>query len=248
MMGTGSFGGFGGGGGSGTGGFRSGAGGYVSRNGAIKAATIAREQMRAEVRAVLKAMPREYVVRYCASPFTQAAFEEMFWLRVELQENQRWDNLHERFGIDGGPGCLFRFAGAIYRIFAPSEPDQRVRESASTSLEDFLLRLVRDDIDVFLHGDAKAVLENLDPAVFKTTSGHFLMFLFWRMLERESERLPPESELQLRDIAQEIADRVIGKFEVRHLGKPYGDRAQTTYRDLLRVLANEEWFRMELGA
>jgi hypothetical protein len=245
-MGTGSFGGFGGGGGSGTGGFRS--GGYVSRNGTILADAAPREQMRKAVGTALKSMPREYVLQYCDSRLTQAVFEEMFRLGVELGQNRRWDNLQKRFGVDGGPGCLSRLAGAMYREFAAEEPDQRVRESAATALEDFLLRLVRDDIGVFLHGDADAVLERLDPAVFKTTSGHFLMFLFLRMLERESERLPPESELQLRDVAQEIADRVIHKFEDRHLGKPYGDRPQATYQDLLRVLAQEDWFRKELSA
>lgn len=242
-MGTGSYGGGGGGGGGAGGGGRfprSGAE-YYSEDGELVGGAASLGAVRRSVSRVFESLPREYVRGYVQSPLMRAIYEALFRVGVELGQNHSWQGIRKHYSVDPGPACSSRLAAAIISS-APEETNEKVHETALTALDDFLVRMVGDDIEVFFNGDAETILRHLDPLVFGSTSGHFLTFILWRVLEREHERLPPQGQAQLKRVAEEISNRVIDVYRRRFI-----TTGKYTYRQLLDVLATDpDWFRDEL--
>lgn len=90
-------------------------------------------------------------------------------------------------------------------------------------------------------------MAKLNQKFFKSTSAHFLGILIWRLLERQGESMTDEVQMQLQDVTQERADRIIRSFEKKFLHSKFRDREQVTYRDLfLIVQENMPWFVEEL--
>ena len=244
-MGTGSYG--GGGGGSATsGGLGRSGGEYRSIDGKLVGGAVSSAAMATHVREVLGSIPKEYLTKYVSSPLAQNIYKELFSLHVDLVTNHSWSGVERRLAIPSGPGCLISVARALMARYGSEERDLRVKETMSNAVEDFLMRVVRDDPDILLSGTAAQVLRAVDPQVFKSTAGYFLTFVILRMLEREHERLPTHGQGQLRAIAEALANRIWVRFDRDYRDKPYGDRAQTTAGDLLRILSATDWFVEEL--
>lgn len=236
-MGTGSFGGGGGGGG---GGGSQLSGGYHSENGRLVPTTAPRDRVEKDVRKVFSKLPKEYLLQFFASPMVNEAYGRLFDLSFQVFVNHSWTNIAERYGITGKAGCLSDWGNAVIAETQTLDSNQKVRETVQVCLEDFLLRALDNDLDLFLHGSSDDIMSHLNQKVFNSTSGHFLGTLIWRVLERQSERLPENAETQLREVAQIIADRSIRQFE----GKFRSDAANRIgYQQLFNVVSdNAEWF------
>ena len=181
---------------------------------------------------------REYVLSQVANPLVEAAYHELFRLKIELVDNKAWTGVRSAFGVEDGPGCLQRWVRAVLAAHQQLSADQRLRAMLRVALDDFLLKALQDDLDAFADGDSKAVMAKLDTRVLKSTSGYFLGFLLGRLLYRETERLAEAAEMDIQGVAQEKADVIIGSFEQK-----YHDKNQTTYRDLFSVIRqNPDWF------
>lgn len=244
-MGTGSYG--GGGGGSATsGGVGRSGGEYRSRDGKLIGGTVSSSAMATHVREVMRSIPREYLTKYVTSALAQNIYKELFNLHVDLVTNRSWSGIERRLGVASGPGCLISVAHALIARYGSEERDLRVRETMSNAVEDFLMRVVRDDPDILLSGTTAQVLDAVDPQVFRSTAGYFLTFVILRMLEREHERLPAKGQAQLRTVAEAFANRIWARFDRDYRDKPFGDRAQTTAGDLLHILSATDWFVEEL--
>ena len=144
------------------------------------------------------------------------------------------------YNVPDGPGCLAELASAVIAKHA-TEGIEAYREVAGSAVLDVLLAAVGDDDDLFLEGDAVAVLAKIDPRVFSTLSGHFIGSVMHRALLRE---LPPLDEREapvLRDAAQERADFIIDRLEDKFKG------TQALHRQMLKLAAeNEDWFEAKL--
>ena len=198
------------------------------------------------VREILGSVPKEYLAKYVTSPLAQQIYKELFRLHVDLVTNRKWDGVERRLGVAGGEGCLLAVAHKLISRFAADERDQRVKNTMSNVVEDFLMNAVGNDPDVLVSGTAREVIDAVDRHAFDSTAGYFLTFVILRMLEREHERLPEQGRTELRTIAETLANRVWARFEKENLGKPFGDLAQTTPGDLLHVLSSTGWFAEEL--
>jgi len=237
----------GGGGGSGAGGGGVGGGGSWSAPGRYEFhGETAAERQGSESRLkksvqeifVKLARNREYVLGQVASPLVDAVYRELFRLKVELVDNKTWEGLRSAYGVNDGPGCLQRWVRAVLAMHEQLEADQRLRGMLRVALDDFLLRALRNDIDIFSEADSKAVLKKLDASVFKSTSGYFLGLLLGGLLGRETERLAEAAELDIQEIAQKRADLIVASFEQEYCGQN-----QVTYRDLFTVIRrNADWF------
>lgn len=237
-MGTGAFGG-GGGGGSG---MMSSRGGYRFENGQLTGDEQAQGAIQAEMKQIFNRLSREYLLQYFASSMFRAIYEELFILSVQVFQNQSWQSITEACGIDDGPGCLQKWVELQIRRFEEREPNQKVRDTARACLEDFVFQALGNNIDLYIEGTGPQIIENLQQEVFNNTSGHFLSFLVWRVLEREKERLPEQTESQWHECAQVIAERVTRSYE-----RKYYAREQRTWRQLFEVIAGQEdWLLQEV--
>lgn len=242
-MGSGSGGGGGGGsGGGGGGGSWGGSGGYRWQDGKIKSDVTPQSRAEREAKKILRKLPKDYLMKQFGSPMIDSIYEELFELSVHVFQNRSWQGVTERYGIAGGGGCLNDWAGTMISRARESEPNQKVRETALLCLDDFLVLALNNDIDLYVSGSSADVLGRLKQSVFKKTSNNFLGAMIWRVLEREKEKLQTSAEVQLRVVAQNIANRCISAFESKFHAK-----SQITYRDLFRVIQdNPAWFLEEL--
>jgi hypothetical protein len=246
-MGSGSYGG-GGGGGSGSGVGRGGGGGAGGLGsiqfggGVLKDSVVGASEVENDIKRILSNLPREYIQKQFCNPLIRFVYEQLFRLSVELFQNKSWSGVEKRYGVADQEGCLNRWANAVITQVQEQEPNQKIREVARSSLEDFLLLALDNDLDLFLKGTSKKVLQDLNQKIFDSTSAYFLSFMIWRIVEREKERLPSVKEALLRTAAQQRADRIVNSFKNKFYAKE-----QTTYRDLFRVLCeNFDWFLPEL--
>lgn len=258
-MGSGSYGGGGGGSGGGSGGGIGAGGtgrnggragavvgmrGYSFRDGRTTAIETSGARAQEAVRNAFAKLSRDsqkYLLAQFCSPMLRQVFEQVFLLPAPVFRDRRWDLVARQFTIGSGRGCLREWVEHVIAEAAGSEPNPRVRETIRMCLEDFLVTALGNDIDAYLSGDGSSVVRKLDERVFKSTSGHFLGALLWRVLERELERLPETSETQLRQASQKLADKVVGEFERRF------KTGQVTHRQLFRVLQdNRDWLLEEL--
>lgn len=235
-MGSGSFG--GGGGGLGF----SGGGGYRFEKGKITGVAQAQTQVQAEVKQILSKLSKEYLHHYFSSPMLRSIYEQLFILSVHVFQNQTWQGVKDEYGVDDGPGCLSQWVDALILKGEEQEPNQKVSETVRMCLDDFLIRALNNDLDMYLNGTGDQIIQNMKQEVFNNISGHFLSGLVWRVLQRDKERLNTESEAQLQDAAHTIAGRIIGSYERKFYAKK-----QNTWRDLFKVIdQNKEWFVKEL--
>jgi hypothetical protein len=228
-MGTGTFGGGGGGGGG---------GGPALRGPEILKAPPPIDELRGLIQQILGGLNRDYLTAQFCSPLIRAVYEEIFRLSVEAFQNHTWKGLARDYGVSDGPGCLAEWVQEVLRRHNAEEPNEKVREVASVCLEDFVMKALGDNPDLYLSASAEEVLATLDRKVFESTSGHFLGTLIWRVVEREGERLPPAFETRVSEGATQIADRIVKSFEENFYAKD-----QVTHRDLLRIVSeNFSWF------
>jgi len=246
-MGSGSFGGGGGGGGGGSSGGGGGGGGmrgYSFHGGRGETAASSETKARRTVRDTFAKLSRDsknYLAGQFCSPMVRRVFEQLFLLPSPVFRDQRWELVARQMGTGSGPGCLHEWVEKVVAEAAGEEPNPKVRETARMCLEDFLITSLDDDIDVYLSGDGQAVVKKLKEDVFKSTSGYFLGALVWRVLEREVETLPQDSEIQLRRASQVVADHLVREFESKF------KTGQITHRQIFRVFQeNPEWLIGEL--
>jgi GGDEF domain-containing protein len=247
-MGSGSYGGGGGGAasrGGGGGGFFGGARGYHFDGGIAVAGVTSQNKIEKGARECLTRLSRnskDYLVSQFCSPMIRGIFEHLLLLPAPIFQSRTWDNFAKRYGVGNGPGCLVEWADRVATKVEGEEPNAKVRETARVSLDDFLVTALDNDFDIYLQGNGEAIVSQLNPEIFKSASGYFIGKLVWRVLEREGERLPESEEVQLQEVAQRIADRLVEQFEHKFYA-----RDQVTHRDIFRVFGeNQEWLVQEL--
>jgi hypothetical protein len=234
-MGSGSFGGSGSGGSGGGGG--SGVGGYRSEGGKMVSSAPSLSKVEKEVTKIRGKLPKDYVLRMFCSPMIRAVYEFLFEVAVHVFQNRSWKGLDDRFGVPVGPG-MSRWITAVLANYDAGEGDQKVIANARLALEDFFLAALNNDTDLFNSGTAERILSALDKKIFESTSGYFLGFLLWRVIDGELEAPAATTEHHLLTITQKLADRIIHSFESKFYAK-----GQTTYRDLFEIVQeNPEWF------
>lgn len=234
-MGSGSYGGGGGGGG----GWAGGGGGYTFKGGEVVTKAASAKKIEAAAFETLCKLPKEYLLKQFGSPLIEEAYKKLFDLSLQIFVNHDWAGVSSRYGVDDGPGCLVRWVEAVVAESAHAEPDVRVRETALSCLEDFLIVALNYDIDVFYSGTADEVMAKIDEKVFKSTSGYFLGHLIWRILERERNATPESVEFQIKEVAQKTADKIIADFEGKYHGKD-----QVTHQQLFSIIRSQsDWFR-----
>jgi hypothetical protein len=259
-MGTGSIGGGGAGGGSGAGSI--GLGEYRFDGATLVSPVMSQDDIRKKVRSKLRSLSKDYVKKQFGSPLVRAVYEELFVFSrcafsttsKEKVQSQQLDlansdemvsascaALCAEYKIDSGRGFLTNWKEMIRTKYEQSEFDQTVWGNVNLCLEDFLLKAVGDDLNLYHYGTCAQVIRGLRQNIFKSTSGYFLGQLIWRVLDRQYPRQDPGIALQLRRASQEVADRVIESFEMRFKGKGVG------YRDLFGIIqSHPDWFREEL--
>jgi hypothetical protein len=150
--------------------------------------------------------------------------------------------LSREYMIDEGARFLKRWVDEIMAKYQQLEPNSNVRDLVRIYLEDFLIRAVDNDIDLYLEGTCVQVLAKLERSVFSSTSGYFLGNMVWRVLEGEYEKQQTQVEVQIRQQSQILADQLIHSFEERFL-----EKNKVTYRDFFRIVQeNIGWFVEEL--
>ena len=239
-MGTGTY----GGGGGGTCSVGSSPGGYAVRGGRIVGQAASADEVRKQARSIFSALSKtkDYLISRCTSPLIQSIYDQLFQLKVEVFQNRSWNGVVRAYGVGAGRGCLAEWVDAVLLALQTQELDQTIREIARVSLEDFLMRALGDDPDLYIDGDADQILNALRVDVFDSASGHFLGALLHEILRREQEGLPPETAVRLEQAAQQTADRVVHAFE-----GTYYRRSQVTHRDLFRIFSKHpDWLREEL--
>jgi hypothetical protein len=237
-MGSGSYGGGGGGGG----GWSGGGGGYSFSGGAVVTKGVSTQKVQTVAFETLCKLPKDYLRKQFGSPLVESVYEQLFELTVHVHLNRTWKGVAERYGVDDGPGCLLRWVEAVMAKFEHLEPNVKVRETALSCLEDFLITALGHDIDAFFAGTGDVVMAKLDEKIFKSTAGYFLGLMIWRILEREREATPEAVEVQLKEIAQQKADHIVANFE-----REYYAKDQVTRRQLFTVIRNNpDWFRKQV--
>jgi len=186
----------------------------------------------------------DYMVKMVSSPAVRGCFEEMFLVGVLLTERS-WEAIARQYGIRDGPGCLADLATAIKGKHVNAEPIEAFREIAGASVVDVLLAAVGEDDDIYLDGRAEDVLSAMKKfggKVFASLSGHYLGSVLYRAAVRELPALDEQQKETIGQATQERADFIVDKFRYAFAGKE-----QTTYRQLLRTLSEEQdWFRDKL--
>ena len=227
-MGTGSFGGGGGGG------VRATSGAVRSFGGRLQSTLPPRDKAERELQAIFSRLPREYVLAYFKSPLVQSLYQALFRLNIELRQNHSWDRIEATYGVSPGPGCLKELVGVLLSDQHVAEPNEKVRQTATNCISDFLVKAVGNDTRLFLHGNATEVIRRIDGAVFDSTSAHFLTPLLTGMLRRERERLPEATELQLTSLCEGVANRIVARYTAEHQ-----KRGEVRYRELLQSVADD---------
>lgn len=152
------------------------------------------------------------------------------------------DMLAKQHNISASSGFLFRLVTALMDKHKGLISSIKAQEMARECIEDFLIRALDNNLELYLYGTCEQVLEKLNRQLFNDTSRYFLGNMIWRVLEREFERHPPEVQTQIQKESQNLADQVIRSFERKFIG-----RENIHYRDLFRIIHKDiDWFREEL--
>jgi hypothetical protein len=181
-----------------------------------------------------------YVYTLTTSESVKGCYDDLVRFASLVGDHREWLEVKRVFGVADAPGCLAELLSTIEGRHSNSEIEAH-REVAGSAVLDVLTAAVRGDEDVFLDGDAKAVLGKLDSDVLARLSGHYFGSVLHRALLRELPALNEREGPILRDAIQERANFIIDRFQ-EHFKKE-GAR----HRDLLRVISeNQSWFENQL--
>jgi hypothetical protein len=199
-----------------------------------------------EIHRILSRLPKEYLNRQFGSSMTRGIYEQLFSLNIHVFQNRSWAGIADTYGVVGGNGCLRNWASRVANRYEAAEVDQKVRETAQETLQEFLLLALKGDDATYFDGPSDRIISKLNRKTFSSTSGYFLGILIWRILERQGEPLSEDVQVQLQELAQAKADQIIQKFEGKFLHKPHGEKL-ITYQDLFLIIQeNMPWFIEEL--
>jgi hypothetical protein len=248
VMGSGSAGGGGGGTGGATSGGGPGYGGYEVDGNRIVVRGVSKEDRNKALALVLKKFRPEYIREQFVTSSAREIHHELAFLSVDLRLNRQWKQITERLGVDGGSGCLPKLAAELMRRHETADRNQKSRAFVRLALENFLVRMVGDDSEVFTSGTAEEVVQHLKPDVFRQLANYFLGDLLYEVIRGEEKALPPEIKDGLRgevqDRARHIVDDFMDKFGNRPLGE---DIRQASYGNLFDGIARkEDWFLSQL--
>jgi len=200
-----------------------------------------------EVNRIIKNLRTDYLRKQFGSAMTRGMYERLFNLSVDVFQNKSWSGIKDTYGISGGPGCLRAWAAAVNERYRREEPDQKVQETVRITFEDFLLRALNTDENLYFNGSSPEIMSRLNQNVFKSTSAYFLGIMIWRILERQGESMADEVQIQLKDVAQDKADSIVLSFEKKFLHRKFRDKEQVTHQDLFLIIQeNLPWFVDEL--
>lgn len=232
----------GGGGGGGGGGGLSRAGAVRVRGGKITFKDTSKRMAYTAIQNVINKLSPDYLSYHLCSPDIVRVYEALFELRVHLSINHSWDQVEERFAVDGGPQCLVRLAAALVPEHGAKKVSERLQAPLKTAVMDFFERIVGDDPLRRDRADAKAVLNSLDKNVFERTSNYFLGAYLASCLRLEETSIGRKSRRYLQDFAQEKADQLISSFENKFRDESWKGVPQVSYPHLLRIMQGErDW-------
>lgn len=176
-----------------------------------------------------------------ASPGVSTAYKAIFQLKFEALERGQWSSIAQMFNVDAGPGCLKRWVNAVLQT--STFANEQHRNFTKILLDSFLIRALDDKFDVFLNGDAAAVLKNLKRKTFDSISGNFLGIMLNESIKGQVPGLGVGDGEVVQGLAFEKADTIIESFEHEYRHKSLGEVKQVTYEDLFYVIAKEKaWF------
>lgn len=248
-MGTGSYGGGGSGsGGSGSGRYGGWGGGkwkgYIFKNKKLVVLKLNKKNVRIKIKSKLRQITNQYLDNQFCSKLTNGAYQELFTVASIVYRANSSIELAKQYNIEPGSGFIRQLVNAIVEKYRLLENNLKVQETIRTSLEDFFIKALGDNltaIDLYINGTSSQILAKLDKSIFKHTSGFFLSKLLWRIIEREIERQPEEIQSLYSEISEEIANKIITSFEDVFIPKG------KMHRDLFNVIQDDpEWFRREL--
>lgn len=237
-MGTGTFGSGGGGVGSSGRDYAS-MGGTYSANGRLRNTRRPQADVKADAYKVLDTLPAEYLTRYFESDALQSTLRALLDIQAEIRFNQRWDTIAENYQVPDGPGVLRRLRDTLVRRVRETETDERIAYAGTAAIQDYFLKAVGDEPQVYMRADAAAVIAARRDDVLASTAGHFLGLLLANVLDKEDERMNRPTRSIIRKIGVELADALIAQFEAsrRHAGN-------IRYGELLGDLAdNPDWLK-----
>jgi hypothetical protein len=246
-MGSGSGGGGGGGSGGATAGGGRGYGGYRVSGGRLIVQDVDASEKAKAVGHVLKKLRPEYLQEQFIDSSAREVYRELSLINVDLCINRSWNGIRDRFGVDGGRGCLTKLVATIMGGLGTADRNRRSRSFVRMALENFLLRAMRDDPRLLLSATADEAIKAVDAGVFERASGLFLGDLLYEVLRGEERALPAEVKAGLRPVVQARADRIVADFETRFRGKPLDKIGQVSRRNLFDVIASQKgWFLDQL--
>ena len=168
-------------------------------------------------------------------------YKELFLFSVEIFQNRTWGNVQNRWGISDQNGCLQQFASQAIIKYGETEQNQKVRQNVRMTFENFLLKALGDDINLYHSGSSEQVINALDRRIFNSTSSNFLGTLLSELAKLEKEP-STEARYEFSKIAIEKSDEIIKGFELEFYHKII-DNEQITYDNLFDIInSNYDWF------
>ncbi|MDT5355267.1 MAG: hypothetical protein QOJ56_3799, partial [Mycobacterium sp.] len=192
----------------------------------------------------------DYFVRQFCNPAIQRAYAVAFAVWRDPRA------LAAASGIDPGPGFLIRLMEHLADSWRITEPDQRLRDTARETLEEFILRAIGDNTAVYIQGNYSEVAAHIDRDVTKSTSGHFIGALLRRLISRERERLPHQPAELLDRAAQQRADELIDALAAAQLAADASpEQRREFFESILSRMSQQaddvggiEWCLRKLGS
>ncbi|HYD37037.1 MAG TPA: hypothetical protein VEA60_05455 [Allosphingosinicella sp.] len=230
-------------GGSGGRGFDGGGPGSVTlKRGKLTVTDPGRQKAWASIQTVYSKIAPESFGFAFGEPGVVRAYEALFGLHVMLVQERSWQKVEQRYGVDGGSGCLSRLADVLSPDHGEAAIHPNLQAPLRKALLDFFLRIVGDDPAVRNRGDAQQVIAAVDPEVFQRTSNHFLAAYLREHLRQEGANLSPAARRHVQEFAAAKADRIVGAFEKQFRGKAWQEVPQASYAHLLRIMGGErDW-------
>jgi hypothetical protein len=168
-------------------------------------------------------------------------YKELFLFSVEIFQNKTWDNIQNKWSISDQKGCLQQFASQATNKYGESEQNPKVRQNVKMTFENFLLKALGDDINLYHSGSSEQIIDALDRRIFNSTSSNFLGTLLSELVKLDREP-STEARYEFSKIAIEKSDEIIRSFELEFYHKNY-DNKQITYDNLFDIIkSNYDWF------
>jgi hypothetical protein len=219
--------------------------------GSVIGAADTEEDARVRIAALFGSRERhDYFVRQFCNPAIQEAYAVAF----AIGRNPK--ALAAARGIDPGPMFLVRLMEHLADNWRAAEPDQRMRDAARETLEEFILRAIGNQTRIYIQGSSAEVAAAIAPDVTRSTSGHFLGALLERLISRERERLPHQQAELLTSVAQKRVDEVIDKLTATRLAASSSSRQRTEFfESIFSAMSDPDtgvgginWWLRELGS